>query len=118
MFFSLFVGGGSAFVAWAASFALIDLADAQTRELTEHQLVILGTSLLVVFALATLRSTIEPMLTMVSATAAVAAMWETRAFPDSPTYSQEYWSVIVIATLVFMTLVVVLNSNFLFRSRR
>ena len=118
LFFSLFLGFGSAFVAWAASFAVFDLLETETAALTEHKIVIGVTAAIAVFGLVTMRSIIDAGVTALAAVGGVAVLWDARSFPENEGYSTEYWAVVVVSTLVFMSTVVLLHSHFLFRSKR
>lgn len=118
LLFSLFIGFGCAFTAWAGSFGLIELIGAETEVATEHRIVVGATLFLLVIGLVLVRPIFDPALAILAAAGGVAALWNTRSFPDGPTYSAEYWGAIAVSTLVFMSLTVVLHTDILFRNKR
>ena len=114
---SLFLGFGASFVAWAASFAVIDLAALETTELKEHQVVVVAAAVLLILGFLVFSRSVEPPLSLLSAAAGCALLWDVRALPEGSGYSTEYWSAVVVTTLAFMIHAFMLNRDY-FRSRR
>ena len=112
------MGIAAAFVGWASSFAFIEIADLQTSELTEHELVIGIVLILVGITLIALKDYLEPMVTVVAAAAGTAGLWPYREFPEGEGYSPEYWSAVVVTSLVFIAMVAALQSDYIWRRKR
>lgn len=115
---SLFLGFGSAFVAWASSVAIIDLMDVETVALTEHKIVILVAAVLFVVGMLMMRGSADFVISLSATVGGCAIFWGERSLPEGAGYTPEYWSAVVVTTLVFMALVATLHSDYYFRSRR
>lgn len=118
LFLSLFLGFGSAFVAWAAWFAVEGLESSLIAELTRHEFLVLAAAVSLAIALVSMHRKIESGPTILAATGGCALFWNLESFPDDLGYTSQYWSAVVLTSAVSMVLAASLNGQYLSRDRR